>query len=256
MGLAMRRSSLFPAMTATAATKQPSFIEDVVDMFYAPSAVFARRRTAGYGLALLLYAVLMSAMFYAARPVMRPMMELQRDKAVAKIQANPNIQPQQKEDAVRRVTAAFDSPYTMLGPVLVIPITVFVAGFGLWICGKLMGSSATYGQTMMVTTFSQFPRLLTGMLVTAHAVATDREVASQYALTLSPAALLPDTASPLVGALLSRFDLGVLWATALMGIGVAIVGKLTRSQGMIVAALAWVLGGIVVALFALREMAG
>src|SRR5207302_5809894 len=69
------------AMTAPAAsaTKSPSVLEDIVDVFYQPAAVFERRRTAGFGLAWLIYAIMTAAMIYAAQPVMRPMMAIKRD---------------------------------------------------------------------------------------------------------------------------------------------------------------------------------
>src|SRR5205085_7428897 len=81
------------AMTApaTSATKSPSVLEDIVDVFYQPAAVFERRRTAGFGLAWLIYAIVTAAMIYAAQPVMRPVLAIKRDQAIAKISANPNL---------------------------------------------------------------------------------------------------------------------------------------------------------------------
>jgi hypothetical protein len=245
-------------MTAPAATatKSPSVLEDIVDVFYQPSSVFERRRNAGYGLALLIYTILSALMLYAARPVMRPMFERQMDQQIEKLRANPNLSAEQKESASNRMRGMIDSPFAMIAPAIFIPIAVFVTSFALWLVGKMFGSGASYGQATMVTTFAMFPRMLIGALMTGYSIATGREVATQYGLGVNPAAFLDADASPVFAALLSRIDVGTLWATALLGIGIAIVGRMTRTQGYVTAAVVWLLGGAVVLLGALRQMAG
>jgi hypothetical protein len=232
-------------MTAPAvATKSPSTFEDIVDVFYAPTAVFERRRNAGFGLAFLLYIVVSAVMFYAARPVLRPMFEQQMAKQVEKMQANPNLSPEQKEAMSARVRGMADSPLTLIGPMVAIPVTLFLVGLALWIAGKVVGSAASYGQAMMVTTFSFFPRLVLTALMTGYFIVTGKELSSQFGLGLSPAALLPEGTSSFAAAAASRFDLGVLWTTVLLGIGIAVVGRIPRAKGMIAAALVWLAGGL------------
>ncbi|AHG91183.1 Yip1 domain-containing protein [Gemmatirosa kalamazoonensis] len=245
-------------MTAPAATatKSPSVLEDIVDVFYQPAAVFERRRNAGFGLALLLYAILSAVMLYAARPVMRPVFERQMDQAIEKINANPNISADQKESIGNRMRGAIDSPFALIVPIILIPLTLFITALVLWLVGKAFGSSASYSQAAMVTTFASFPRLLLGAIVTGFSLATGREVGTQFGLTLSPAAMLGADASPVYAALLSRLDVGTLWTTALLGIGIAIVGRVSRTQGYMTAAVVWLLGGAFIVLSALRQMAG
>lgn len=224
---------------AVAATKSPSTFEDIVDVFYAPTAVFERRRNAGFGLAMLIYIIISGVMFYAARPVLRPMFEKQMDAQVAKIQANPNIPAEQKEAAAARMKGMVDSPLTLIGPLIFIPIALFLTGLSLWICGKVVGSQASYGQAMMVATFAQFPRLVLSALITGYAIVTGREVSSQFALGLNPVALMPEGTSNAVLGILGRLDVGAIWATVLLGIGIAIVGRIPRGKGFIAAALVW-----------------
>jgi hypothetical protein len=237
------------------ATKSSSFIEDIVDVFHAPSAVFERRRNAGYGAALVLYAVLTAVMLYAARPVMRPVFERQMDRAVAQMNQNPNIPAEQREAMATRIRGMIDSPFALAVPMVFIPLSIFVGALALWLAGKAFGSSATYGQAAMVFTFAQFPRLLVSAVLTGLAIATGREVTNQFGLTLSPAALLPEDASPVMAALASRVDLGTLWTTALLGIGLAVVGRIARGKGLAAAAIVWLLGGLFFLVTALREVA-
>lgn len=240
--------------TPNVAVKQSSLVEDIIDVFYMPAAVFARRR-GGFGVAMLIYIAVMVGILYAARPVFQPMVDRQIAKQIEQMQANPNMSAEQRASAEAGIKKFVDSPFAILGPAVFLPIALFITGLALWICGKLFGSVATYGQLMMVTTLSAFPRLVLSVLLTGFAIATGREMSNQYALTLSPAAFLPADASPLTSALLSRLDVGTLWQTALLGIGLAIVGKIPRNQAYIAAGLVWFLGGVVVVLGALREMA-
>lgn len=242
--------------SAAASPKQSSFIEDIVDVFYAPSAVFERRRNRGFGLALLLYAVLNAAMLYAARPVMQPMIDKQIAQTLEKMSANPSVSAEQRTAMEKRMRGMADSPLALIGPVVALPVVVLLTAAVLWLAGKAVGSVATYGQAAMVTTFAAFPRLLLMVLMTAFAIATGREVTSQYAFSISPAALLGDDASPIVAALLSRLDLGTLWMTALLGIGIAVVGRVSRGKGLTAAAITWLVGGVAVLVGALRQMAG
>jgi hypothetical protein len=235
-------------MTAPAVvtTKKSSVFEDIVDVFYAPSAVFERRKNAGYGAAFLIYVLVAAVMFYAARPVLRPMFEKQIGQQIEKLQANPNIPAEQKEAMSARMRGMVDSPFALIGPMIAIPVSLLLVGLGMWIAGKIFGSAATFRQSMMVATFASFPRLLVSTLVTGFAIATGKEVSSQFALSLSPAMLLPDDASPVLAAALSRLDVGVLWTTILLGIGIAIVGRMTRGKGLGAAAIVWVIGGLII----------
>jgi hypothetical protein len=235
---------------AAATAKSPSFLEDIVDVFYAPAAVFERRRNGGFGAALVLFAVLMAVMFYAGRPVMQPMF----DRQIAKVEANPNMSAEQKQTAIAMSKRFTEGPLPAVFAAIAATVSLFVTALTLWLVAKLVGSVATYGQSMMVTTFAWYPRLLLSAIVTGYSIATGREVASQFALGASPAAFLPDSASPMLAAALSRLDLGVLWTTALLGIGIAVVGRLKRGQGFTVAAIVWLLGGGIALITALREM--
>ena len=58
----------------------------------------------------------------------------------------------------------------------------------------------------------------------------------------------------LVG-LLSRFDLFTLWATVLVGIGVAVMARRERSKGFVVAGLLWAVATAWAVLSGLRAAA-
>ncbi|GAC1484327.1 MAG: hypothetical protein NVS1B5_04530 [Gemmatimonadaceae bacterium] len=52
----------------------------------------------------------------------------------------------------------------------------------------------------------------------------------------------PDRVAPLLIVLASRVDLFTIWITALLGIGLHVVGKISKQQAAIAAAITWVVG--------------
>lgn len=240
---------------ATPAGKPAALWEDFVDIFTNPSAVFARRRDGRAGLAILVFTLLGLLTFYVARPALQPAFDKQISAQIAKINANPQIPPEQKEKVASQMRNFTDSPLTYIGPLFVLPITLAVTALVLWLVGKGFGSVASYGQALAVTAVGAIPRAVLGLLVGGLFSATGHTVTSQYGLTLSPAALLGPDASDVVAALLSRLDVGVLWHTALLGIGLAIVGRIDRQKAFTAAGIVWVLGGLAVLATALRAAA-
>lgn len=247
-------------MTETAAApvaaKPAALWEDFVDVFTNPSAVFARRRDGRAAHAILLYTLLGLLTFYVARPALQPAFDKQIAAQVAKVNANPQIPAEQKEKIVAQMRGAADSPLAYIGPLFALPISLALTALALWGVGKGFGSAATYGQAFAVTALAGIPRAVLALLGGGLFSALGRTVTSQYGLTLSPAALLGPDASDVLAALLSRFDVGVLWHTALLGVGLAVVGKISRGKAMGAAAAVWVIGGLAVLVTALRTAVG
>ena len=210
--------------------KPASAWEDLVDIFTEPVAVFRRRRDGRFWLATLVVTLIGAATFYVARPVLRPAIERQMSAQLEKMQADPNIPAEQKEALTNRIRGSVDSPFAILFPALGIPVSLFVSALALWLVAKFFGSGASLGQAMAVTSVAAVPRMVIGLVVGAVSLALNREVHTVYGATASPAVLGPDASFGLAAAL-SRLDLGVLWQTVLMGIGIALMGRLTRRGG-------------------------
>jgi hypothetical protein len=244
--------------TAPAAPAKPAALwEDLIDIFTSPSAVFRRRRDGRFWLPLLVYTLLATATFYVGRPVLRPAFERQMSAQVAKITADPNMSAEQKEAIGNRIRGSVDSPFAVLFAAVGVPFVTFLAALGLWLVAKPFGSGATLGQSMAVTALGGIPRATVGLLVAAVSLAMGREAGTMYGTSASPAAFMGPDASLVTAALLSRFDLGVLWHTVLLGIGIALMGRLTRrggepvvegeiprSKGLTAAAIVWALAGL------------
>jgi hypothetical protein len=231
---------------ATAPVKPASIWEDFVDIFYAPSSVYERRRNAGWGLPLLVYTLLSAVMLFAARPMMQPMLERQASMQIEKMREQGMSGPQ-LESASKMTRGMIDSPLALIPIVLFVPLGVFLSALVLWMASKTFGSAQSLGQSMTVATFANFPRVLVGIVSLLILYATGSEgMSSQYAAGLSPASLLPDDTSVLVLALLSRLELGVIWATILLGVGTHVIGRVSKQSAAMIALAVWLLASLFV----------
>lgn len=236
--------SVSPAHDADAAAPPPaahaSRWEDFVDIFYAPTAVFTRRRDSGFGLPLLVVTVLSAVIVLASWNALSPILDAEFSRRMASM-AKKGITPEQAAAgrAIGEKVARFG---VVLGP----PVLIFVTGFVLWLCGKLVGAKQTLTAAIMVAAFANVPRLLSAVLSAVQALLMDpARLNSRYSITLGAGRLLdPDTAAPMLLAIAGRIDLFTIWATVLLAIGLAVTGRIPRGKAAIAAALVWVLGSL------------
>lgn len=234
----LESQSLYQDLPPAAPTEKASVIEDFVDIVYAPSRVFERRRDGQFGLALLLLFILVVVLFVATRAAMEPVYDAMMEQQVAALQKQ---QPGMNEQQVAQMRSVMEKTF-MIGPIVGVPIIVLVVGATLWLVGKLFDSKQTFGQAMMVSTYAQVPRFVLGSLVSAvQAFALGPEnVRSPFAVSLGLARFAPD-ASIMVQSLLNRVELFTIWATVLLGIGLAVTGRIPKRQAFVAAGIVWLL---------------
>ena len=243
-----------PAAAATVPVKQASVWEDFLDIFYTPSSVFERRRNGRWGLAFLFYTIVGIALMVAARPMLQPMFDQQMRVQAEAMRSNTDLSAEQRERMAESMGNVSDSPWLVVPLALAFPLGVLVGGLVLWMVSKLFGSQQTLGQSMMVATYSNYPRLLV-LLVTLgifYALGTGG-VGDPYEQGLSPAMLLPEGSSIYLRALFSRLELGAIWVTVLMGIGTYHVGRVSKQSAAGVAIVMWILATLVVVGSAVRQ---
>jgi hypothetical protein len=125
-------------------------------------------------------------------------------------------------------------------PLLVLVTAIFVLLAARW----LAGARISYGQAATITTLAWIPRLLGIVVATIQVALTDTSNAnSMFSLSASPARFMDaDSTNPKLYALAGNFDLFSIWSLILVGIGIAVVGKVSRGKGYIAAAVVFVLG--------------
>jgi Yip1 domain len=218
--------------------KAPSW-EDYIEIFYAPSRVFARRgsKWGGPFLVLLIAVVVVVLATYS---LMRPLLDAEGQRAMADRMAE--LTPEQREQA-----QAMAAKFAWLGPVTLFGIhilTPLILGIVLWLVGKLVGATQALGAAFMVATFSYFPRVLALPIVALQAAILPEEKLWGFgAISFSPARFMdPATTNYQLIVLLLRFDLFVLWTTFLLALGLKVTGKISTDKAVIAGVILWVIG--------------
>ena len=213
--------------------------EDFIDIFYAPSAVFARRATSGFFLPMLVVTVLAGGLYLLNSGVWSPIMDAEMTRSLAR-------QPQQlTPEQLQRVRGVTET-MTKIGAFIFMPVGIFLTGLMLWACGKFVDAKQTLGQAVMVSSFAFLPRVVEGLAVSVQGLLLDpSSFDGRWRVSLGVGRFLdPDTTSPALLSLLGRLDLFTIWVTVLLAIGLAVTGKISRARAGIAAAIVWVLGAV------------
>lgn len=228
-----------------------SLWEDFVDIFYAPSSVFARRANGEWGKPLLFLVVASTVLFFLTKNAMQPIMDAEFARRSAEaLRKNPNLTSDQLESSRKF--------FETLGPVfflVILTISIIGTGLVLWLVGKLFDAKESVAAALMIAVYAEVPRIAQVLVHAAQALfmSPDR-LNGAYSVTLSLARFMdPDQTSPLILGLASRVDLFTIWVTVLLAIGLHVVGKISRQQAAIAAAIVWVIGGLPVILGAAMQ---
>jgi hypothetical protein len=224
--------------------------EDFVDIFYAPSSVFARRADGKFGMPLLFLVLVGTVLFFLTKNATQPIMdaEFARQSAAA-MRKNPSLTAEQMASG-RGVFEMFAPLFFAIG----ITFSIFGTGVVLWLVGKLFDAKESVTAAIMIATYSEVPRLVQiltnaaqGLVMSPEKLNSINSVAFNLARFMDP-----DRASPVLIALASRFDLFTIWVTVLLAIGLHVLGKIPKQQAGIAAGITWLVGALPALFGALR----
>ena len=234
--------------SAPAKPEKASLLDDFMDIFYAPSKVFARRENASFWPPLLILAVLGALIFFANRDLMEPIMEAEMERSMAA--SNQQLTPEQMEAARR-----FTSGIGVVSAFLIPPLAMLLVGVVLWLVGKFFDARQTLNAAIVVAVFSFVPRLVEGIISRVQGLFVDpASLDSRFSLSIGPGRFLdPDTVSPILLAIVGRLDVFTIWVTVLLAIGLAVTGKISRGKAAIAAAIVWLVGALPTLAGALRQ---
>jgi len=240
-------------MPAPAVASDASVMDDIIEIFYAPSRVFARRRdNPRFWAAFFIFSVLLAlgvwVMMRNYADVLDAQMTRQMEAQMAK---NPRITPEMAERS--RHIGQMVAP---IGGVLVGVVSTLVLGLVVWIVGKLFDAKADLRQGLMIATFASFPKIIDLVIAAVQALVMGTAgITNMLAATPSLARFAPAGAPPLLLGLLSRLSIGTIWATILIAIGLHIVGRMSKGRAYTAAAVIWLLGTGLALLSAARNVA-
>jgi uncharacterized protein YneF (UPF0154 family) len=218
--------------------KPAALWEDFIDIFHAPSEVFARRRDANPWPMILIVTVLVVLLsvltFNSLVGVMEPMMRRGMEKAMA---SNPRFTQDMMESQLR--TGLKIAPWF---PVLA-PIFMLIGALVVWLVGKLFGSKASYTQSLLIVAYACITFVVGYLITGAQALLLDTTtLTNPVQLSTGPARFVDTaTASPWMLGLMLSLDVISLWRLALIAIGVYVIGKTSRNAAWMFAITVFVL---------------
>lgn len=221
--------------------RPPSLWEDLLEIFYAPRAVFERRReTPAFGLALVVLVVILVGLTAAFRGVMEPIFDVEWKRGMAAaIKQNPQLTEEQLS-AFKTMSQKW-MLVSVTGIWFVLPLLV---GLVYWVVGKLLDSKAQLGQVMMIAVYACFPRVLETILGAVQVlVLPEDSITSRYSITLGVGRFL-DPSKPLPLAILGRVDVFTLWVTFILAVGMEVMGKIPRGRAFLAAGIMWAIGAL------------
>jgi hypothetical protein len=232
--------------------KQTAVWEDFVDIFYAPSYVFARRQNGSFWIPMLVVTLLVGSVYFLTSGAMQPIRdaEFTRQAAVA-MQKNPQITPEAME--------RFRYIGTRIGQVMTfvaMPFIIAMIGTALWLVGKLFDARQTFKAALIVAAYACVPKVIEGVLNGVQAMMLDpSQLNGLFRVSLGVGRFFdPDIASPVLIALVGRINVFTIWVTILLAIGLSVTGNIPKQRAAIAAAIVWILGALPMLLQALRSM--
>ena len=238
------------ARDAEPASSKPSLWEDFVDIFYAPSSVFARRDDGKFGMPLLFLVVVCAVLAFLTKNAMQPVMDAEFARQSADVmRKNPNVTAEQMASG-RGFFETFGPIFFAIG----ITVSVFGTGLVLWAVGKLFDAKESVTAAIMIATYAEMPRIVQILVNAAQGLfMAPEKLTSMYSIGFSPARFMdPDHTTRVLLALASRVDPFVIWITVLLAIGLHVIGKIPKQQAYIAAAITWVVGALPAVFGALR----
>lgn len=236
---------------AEVAPPRASFVEDFIDIFYAPASVFDRRREASPWPALLVVTGLFALLSYASFKLLGPAIDADMARNMARaMAANPQLTPE-AADKMRGFTRVM----MMVSAVAAVPLAVLVLGLVLWFVGKLFDATEPLRAAFFIITMSWLPRLLETLLGAIQGLLLDPSaMTSVAAVSLTPARFVDAAAtSPVVLLMLQRLGPFVIWSYVIVAIGLAVLGRIPRGKAALASLILWVLAGLPAVLGALKQ---
>ena len=220
--------------------EKASLLDDFMDIFYAPSKVFARRAHSGFWIPLLIVTVLLGVIFIANRDLIEPIMEAEMARGMAR-GSGPQLTEEQMA-ASRR----FMGTFATVGAFIATPVTLLGLGVVIWLVGKFLDSKQTLNAAIVVATFAYVPRVIEGVVNRIQGLMIDpNTLDSRYDLSLGVGRFFDaDTTSPMLLGLIGRIDVFTIWVTILIAIGLAVTGKISRGSAAIAAIVVWFIGAL------------
>lgn len=224
------------ALETPAPAKPAPLWEDFIDIFYAPSMVFERRRDANPWPMILIVTALITLIGVMTWNSLSPVYESEVRAQFAKAMA---ANPQMTQDMVD-TQVGIQMGFRRWGGVM-FPLGVLIIALPIWLLARIVGAKEmTYTRALVVVAWSSIIAVVSALLLGVQGLVLDvSSITSPDKLSLSAARFLDkDTMSAFAYGMLKAVDVFGIWSLIVMAIGVRVVGRSTKN-GAIAFAVTW-----------------
>ena len=220
--------------------------EDFVDVYFAPSDLFARRKGEGWLKPFLLLAAVSVVLYYVFLPIGGQLWE-----AAMLENAPPDAPAEQLQKSAQFMK--------YLGGVFVLFVYLFmvlVTGVGLKLGSAVLEPAAKWREAFLIATFAMYVVVVQQIATTLSVFfASQSGSVSMTDASFGPARFMPD-ADPVMKAVLGRFDLFTLWTVVLCAIGLVVVVGMSRGKAFATSVIAWLVVSLPAVVGAIFSSAG
>jgi hypothetical protein len=211
------------------APEQAARWEDFVDVFFAPTDLFARRKDESWVKPFLLLAAVSIVLYYIFLPIGGQLWE-----AAMAENAPANASAEQLQQSAKFMKY-LGGIFMLFGYFFI----VLVTAVGLKLGSAVLEPSAKWREAFLIATFAMYVAVVQQIAVTISVFfASQSGNVSMTDSSFGPMRFMPD-ADPVMKALLGRFDLFAIWSLVLCAIGLTVVVGMPRVKAFATAAIAW-----------------
>lgn len=213
-------------------TPKGGVFDDLIETFTSPSHVFERRRDGKYGALLGVLMLLTLVVMVATMSLSAPFWDAQFTLGMKQAAEQGRGMP---EGAALDAARTAGRWFAAIGGVVFVPIFVWIGALFVMLGAKVAGTSLSFRQGAAIFTIAGIPRLLSPIAMAVQGLLLDpNAIRGVSDASLGPARFFdPATTPPFLISALSNLDLTNLWAFALIGIGISVMGRVPRSAGYI-----------------------
>ena len=224
-----------PPPVNNAPLEEPPLMSEIGTLgsiFYEPGATFEDLRRKPRFITATLIGIVLFTMFLAAFNTKIGYERIVRDRLESS-SFYQNQSPEMKKTMLQQQTHPAMQYVTIGIAPLVILISFLIGGLIYWGGANAMGGSMTFLRGVAVWVYSSFPPLVVSSLANLLILFLkspddiDAVTGQQSLIHANPSFFINTKTMPVVGALLSTFDLFFIWGWILAAIGLRIVGKIS-----------------------------
>jgi len=231
---------MFATAEAPSSPPSASLAEDLIDIWFTPSTVFARRVNGGAWGPFLVTVILLCLLFYAAMGSMQGIFDAELAKALAEARtANPEM-----TDAQAAQMQGIMEGSVRYGGLVAMPLILLGLGVAVWLVAKVLGGTLSFGGGIMIASFAYLPKALDLLVFIGQGFVLDGDATARFQYSVGVGRFLDPTMNPGVYNLLGRVDLFTIWVTVLVTLGLIHTAKVERSKAIAGGVGLWIIGGL------------